>query len=70
MGGTAEGGRSGEARFEEVCLYALALNITALRSVESILRQAADKRAKAPERPTIPAIHENVRGANYYKEEQ
>lgn len=60
----------GEARFEEVCRYALALHITALRSIESILRQDADKRAKAPPRPTAPAIHENVRGANYYKEDQ
>lgn len=60
----------GEARFEEVCLYALALNIAALRSIESILRQDADKRAQPPQRPTAPATHENVRGANYYKEEK
>jgi transposase len=60
----------GEARFEEVCIYALALSITALRSIESILRQDADKRNQSPHRSTATAIHENVRGPNYYKEEQ
>jgi transposase len=58
----------GDARFEEVCVYALGLNITALRSIESILRQEADRRHRAQHNGTVPATHENLRGASYYKE--
>ena len=57
----------GEARFEEVCAYAWPLNITALRSVESILKQQADRQQAqqwAASKP--PAVHENVRGPAYY----
>lgn len=55
----------GEARFEEVCTYALSLNITALRSVKSILRNQADRQALSQPLAT-PAVHENVRGPAYY----
>ena len=55
----------GDVRFEEVCAYALPLNITALRSVESILKQQADRRSVQAVTP-IPIPHENLRGADYY----
>lgn len=55
----------GDARFEEVCAYALPLNIVALRSVESIIKHQADRRA-IPTAPPAPASHENLRGAAYY----
>ena len=58
----------GDARFEEACAYALPLNITALRSVESILKQSPDKRpGKATSIASRPA-HDNVRGAAYFGE--
>lgn len=55
----------GDERFEEVCAYAVPLNITALRSVESILKQQADRRSNQTVMP-IPIAHENLRGAAYY----
>lgn len=55
----------GDARLEEVCAYALPLNITALRSIESILRQQAD-RLPPLSAPPQPLPHENLRGASYY----
>jgi hypothetical protein len=59
----------GDARFEEVCNYALQLNITAFRSVESILKQQADRRAAQLAAP-FPIPHENLRGASYYGDGQ
>lgn len=56
----------GDARFEEVCAYALPLNITALRSIESILRGNADRRPPAAGKIAAPIAHENVRGAGYF----
>ena len=58
----------GDARFEEACAYALPLNITALRSVESILKQAPDKRVKSTTGNVNRPAHDNVRGAAYYGE--
>lgn len=58
----------GEARFEEVCAYALPLNITALRSVESILKQSPDKRPLQPTGIAPRPAHDNVRGATYFGE--
>lgn len=57
----------GELRIQEVCTYALSLNLTALRSIESIIKQSADKQAPVRENPTnsLPA-HENVRGGDYF----
>jgi transposase len=56
----------GDARFEEVCAYALSLNITALRSVTSILKESADRRVPA----AMPAARAqgDVRGASYFGE--
>lgn len=57
----------GDVRFEEVCAYALSLNITALRSVTSILKEGADKRP--PANTLRPArAHGDVRGASYFGE--
>ncbi len=59
----------GESRIEEVCIYALSLNMTALRNIESILKQSADKQAHAiaeANSTTVRATHENVRGADYF----
>ncbi len=58
----------GEPRFEEVCAYALARNITALRSIESILKSSADK--QVPRTPASGRPVGEVRGAAYYGEGQ
>lgn len=55
----------GEPRFEEVCAYALSLNITTLRSVESILQNSPDKRS-ATRRNIAHVPHENIRGPSYF----
>ena len=57
----------GEERFEEVCRYALPLNIYSLRSVVSILQQNADKRVNTSNPPTRQrTVHDNLRGAEYF----
>lgn len=60
----------GEQRFEEVCTYALPLNMTALRSVTSILKESADKRSKAPVATTPPTTHAHVRGPDYFGDDE
>lgn len=57
----------GEDRFEEVCAYALPLNITTLRSIESIIKKSPDKAGPAASATARPA-HANVRGAGYFGE--
>lgn len=59
----------GEARFEAVCGYALPLNITALRSINSILANQADLRPRAPATPPRP-LHNNLRGAHYFGDQE
>lgn len=56
----------GDQRFEQVCAYALPLNITTLRGVTSILKEEADLRALKP-RPRTPTVVGEVRGADYYR---
>lgn len=56
----------GDARFEEVCVYALSINITALRSVDSILRHSPDRRSVTMEREEPKPSHENIRGPHYF----
>ena len=58
----------GDQRFEEACAYALSLNITALRSLDSILKQAPDKRAHSVSGTAPRPAHDNVRGASYFGE--
>lgn len=59
----------GEERFEAVCTYALSLNITALRSIESIIKNDADLRARhigALSQTINRTVHSDVRGPNYF----
>lgn len=56
----------GDPRFEEVCAYALPLNITALRSVASVLKSGADKRSSTTKPVSVRPSHANVRGAEYF----
>jgi transposase len=61
----------GEDRFEAVCHYALTLNITALRSVESIIKSGADLRAHhigVLNQTSNRTAHSDVRGPNYFGE--
>ncbi len=58
----------GDQRFKEACAYALPLNITTLRSIESILKKSPDKQLKPATSFSTRAHHEHVRGANYYGE--
>jgi len=55
----------GNQRFEEVCAYALPLNITALRSIVSILKKSPDKMNNVNIAKAQP-IHEHIRGGSYY----
>jgi hypothetical protein len=57
----------GEARFEEVCAYAMPLNITSLRSITSILKEDADKRFSITQAPKVKIIGE-LRGPSYFGE--
>ena len=57
----------GEVRFEEVCAYAMPLNITSLRSITSILKEDADKRFSITQAPKVKIIGE-LRGPSYFGE--
>ncbi|HEY2345728.1 MAG TPA: IS21 family transposase [Xanthomonadaceae bacterium] len=60
-----------DARFEEVCAYALRLNMTSFRNVESILKTSTDKRPRSDTTSEAKqAPHENVRGADYFGDEK
>jgi len=60
----------GEPRFEAVCAYALPLNMTALRRIESILKSKADlnpsNQAESQNSADSVIDHENLRGAEYF----
>lgn len=56
-----------DERFEAVCEYALARNITTLRSVRSILASGADRRAQTPSaKAPSQDTHQHVRGSAYF----
>lgn len=57
----------GDARFEEVCAYALPLNMTSLRSVTSILKSSPDRRREGAASPSSRPVGD-LRGAQYYGE--
>ncbi|HQR56454.1 MAG TPA: IS21 family transposase [Burkholderiaceae bacterium] len=57
----------GDERFEEVCAYALRLNMTSLRSISSILKTSPDKRRRDAT-PARPRPDGDVRGAQYFGE--
>jgi transposase len=59
----------GEERFEAVCAYALPLNITALRSITSILSNQADLRSRPLPVATPRPEHVNLRGPQYFGDE-
>jgi transposase len=65
----------GDQRFEEVSAYALPLNITALRSIRSIFKTDVDRRPRvthnaSPLSPDQKPSHENVRGAEYFNNDE
>lgn len=60
----------GDERFEAVCAYALPLNITSLRSVTSILKRDADRRSQSAAPSTPRPAHENVRGPEYFGDQE
>lgn len=59
----------GDERFLAACRYAQSCNITAIRSIESILKKKADLMAQqldASAHPGAREAHENNRGAAYF----
>jgi len=59
----------GNERFLAACRYAQSCNITAMRSIESILKKRADLMAQQAEvstQATARDAHENNRGAAYF----
>lgn len=59
----------GEERLEAASFRALRSGATSYRSVKSILEHALDRQPLEDDAPqlTLPAAHENVRGATYYQ---
>jgi transposase len=65
------GRRHGEARLEAACARALAVGARSYRHVDSILKHGLDRLAltePAPARPAPAAVHEHVRGREYYQD--
>ena len=63
----------GEVRLEAACRRALALEVCTYRSIKSILSTGKDSEAlpgEGADAATCDQIHQNVRGGNYYREEQ
>jgi hypothetical protein len=59
----------GDERFLAACRYANSCNITAIRSIESILKKKADLMAQQADASTHAGVreaHENNRGAAYF----
>ena len=61
----------GPGRLEAACGRALILGSPTRRSVDTILKAGLDRLEPAPDQPQLPlstaAMHENLRGADYYK---
>ncbi|HWI17878.1 MAG TPA: IS21 family transposase [Vicinamibacterales bacterium] len=55
-----------EARFEQVCAYALKAKIHALDKVESIFKKKPDLQPPRNGKPPVRTTHENVRGPQYF----
>jgi hypothetical protein len=56
-----------DARFEAVCAYALARNITTLRSIRSIMTSGADRKPQAAaQQAGTREAHQHVRGSTYF----
>jgi len=57
----------GHARLEAACARATALNAISYASIESILKKRLDETPlPAIVQPTLPLVHANLRGAEYY----
>ncbi len=62
----------GDARLEVACSRALAVRARSYRHVKSILKNGLDRVDPPAARPSpskTPETHENIRGSDYYKEE-
>jgi hypothetical protein len=64
--------RYGRERLEAACSRALAIRSFSYKSVESILRKSLDQQPLVTPAKTqaAPAIHDNIRGKDYYRQEQ
>ena len=57
----------GNARLEAACRRAYAMNAISYKSIESMLKKRLDEAPlPADAQPTLPLVHANVRGADYY----
>jgi hypothetical protein len=61
----------GNARVDLACGKALKLNIVGYRHIDSMLKTGRDKIPPGEEnaRKPVEIVHENIRGANYYRGE-
>ena len=59
------GNEFGSARLEAACARAMALNALSYRSLHSLLKHGLDRTAPAAQ-STLPLLHANVRGPDYY----
>lgn len=66
------GQRYGGERLEAACRRALSVGAASYRSVRSILETGLDRQSEevAETQATLPLVHENLRGAAYYGEEE
>ena len=65
--------RYGRERLEAACSRALAIQSFSYKSVESILRKSLDQQplvTNPAKTQAAPAIHDNIRGKDYYRQEQ
>ncbi len=60
----------GTERTEQACLRAIKLDACSYRSVNSILKTGMDGQALEPQPPVTVAVHENIRGADYYRNDE
>jgi hypothetical protein len=63
--------RYGSERLEAACQRALQVGAASYRSVRSILLVGLDRQEIPTVEPqaSLPRVHENLRGASYYREE-
>jgi len=64
------GRRDGAARLEAACARALAMGARSYRHVDAILKHGLDRvplPAASPAPPAPPVVHDQVRGATYYR---
>jgi transposase len=63
------GKKYGESRLEAACTRALVIGAHSYKSVKSILKNGLDRQVLLPDagrKETVPVIHENLRGPEYY----